>query len=39
MIDLFMDPESFEDAYNHPEVEKKIKWQHAILKKGEEMKT
>ena len=39
MVDLVKDPESFEDAFNHPEFDKKIKWRHAILKEFEEMKS
>jgi hypothetical protein len=36
MVDLFKDPESFDEAYNHPEADKKIMWRRAILKEFEE---
>ena len=39
MVDLVKDPESFEDAFNHPEIDKKMKWRHAISKEFEEMKS
>ena len=39
MVDLVKDPESFEDAFNHPEIYKKMKWQHEISKEFEEMKS
>jgi hypothetical protein len=38
MVDLVKDPESFDEAYNHPEAEKKIMWRCAISKEFEEMK-
>jgi phage terminase large subunit len=38
MVDLVKDPESFDEAYNHPEVDKKIMWPCAISKELEEMK-
>ena len=38
MIDLVKDPESFEEAYNHTDINKKIKWRHAISKEFEDMK-
>ena len=38
MVDLVKDPESFEDAFNHPEIDKKIKWRLAISKEFEDMK-
>ena len=31
MVDLVKDPESFEDVFNHPEIDKKIKWRHEML--------
>jgi len=37
MVDLVKDPESFEDAFNHPEIDKKMKWLQAISKEFEEM--
>jgi hypothetical protein len=37
MVDLVKDPESFHEAYNHPEANKKIMWRRAILKEFEEM--
>ena len=39
MVDLAKDPKSFEDAFNHPEIDKKIKWCHTISKEFEEMKS
>ena len=38
MVDHVKDQESFKEAYNHPEVDKKIKWQNEILNKCKEMK-
>ena len=38
VADLVKDPESFEDAFNHPEIDKKMKWRHTISKEFEEMK-
>ena len=38
MVDLVKDPESFEDVFNHPEIDKKDKWSHAISKEFEDMK-
>ena len=37
-VDLVKDPESFDEAYNHPETDKKIMWRRAISKEFEEMK-
>jgi Reverse transcriptase (RNA-dependent DNA polymerase) len=37
LVDLVKDPESFDEAYNHPEADKKIMWRRAILKEFEEM--
>ena len=37
MVDLVKDPESFKDAFNHPEIDKKMKWRHAISKEIKEM--
>jgi hypothetical protein len=37
MVDLIKNPESFEEAHNHPEVDKKFKWRHAISNKFLEM--
>jgi phage terminase large subunit len=37
LVDLVKDPESFDEAYNHPEADKKIMWHRAILKEFEEM--
>ena len=39
MVDLVKDPESFEDAFNHQDIDKKIKWRRAISKEFEEMKS
>jgi hypothetical protein len=38
MVDLVKDPESFKDAFKHPEVDKKMKWRHAT-QEFEEMKS
>jgi len=38
MVDIVKDPESFDEAYNHPEANKKVMWRRAILKEFEEMK-
>jgi hypothetical protein len=32
MVDLVKDPESFDEAYNHPEADKKLMWRRAISK-------
>jgi hypothetical protein len=37
LVDLVKDPESFDEAYNHPEADKKIMWCRAISKEFEEM--
>ena len=37
MVDLVKDPESFEEAYHHPEAGKKIMWRRAISKEFEDM--
>jgi hypothetical protein len=37
MMDFVKDPECFEEAYNHPEVDKKIKRRYATLKEFEEI--
>ncbi len=37
LVDLVKDPESFDEAYNHPEADKKIMWRRAISKEFEEM--
>jgi hypothetical protein len=37
MVDLVKDPESFDEAYNHPNADKKIMWRRAISKEFEEM--
>jgi hypothetical protein len=37
LVDLVKDPESFNEAYNHPEADKKIMWHRAISKEFEEM--
>ena len=39
MVDLVKDPESFKDAFNHPEIDKKMKWRHGISKEFEEIKS
>ena len=39
MVYLVKDSESFEDAFNHPEIDKKLKWRHTISKEFEEMKS
>jgi hypothetical protein len=36
LVDLVKDPESFDEAYNHPEADKKIMWRRAISKEFEE---
>jgi hypothetical protein len=38
MVDLVKDPESFDEACNHPEAHNKVLWHHAIPKEFEEMK-
>ena len=37
LVDLVKDPENFDEAYNHPEADKKIMWRRAISKEFEEM--
>jgi hypothetical protein len=39
MVDLVKDPESFEDAFNHPEINKKMNWRHEISKQFKEVKS
>jgi hypothetical protein len=38
MVELVKDPENFDEAYNHPEANKKIMWRRAISKEFEEVK-
>jgi hypothetical protein len=38
MVDLVKDPQSHDEAYNHPEADKKTMWRHAISKEFEDMK-
>jgi hypothetical protein len=35
LVDLVKDPESFDEAYNHPEADKKIMWRRAISEEME----
>jgi hypothetical protein len=37
LVDFVKDPESFDEAYNHPEGDKKIMWRRAISKEFGEM--
>jgi hypothetical protein len=38
LIDSLKDPETFEDAYHHPNIEERMKWREAISKDFDEMK-
>jgi hypothetical protein len=38
MVGLVKDPESFDEAYNHPKANKKIMWRRAISKEFKELK-
>jgi hypothetical protein len=38
LIDCLKEPETFEDAYYHPNLEERMKWRETILKEFDEMK-
>jgi ABC-type amino acid transport substrate-binding protein len=38
LIDCLKEPETFKDAYYHPNLEERMKWREAVSKEFDEMK-